>query len=229
MSAHAPRTSPRILYWWPKFLFFVLFIYPLVRVVLGLRLRHPEHLPEVGPAILVANHNSHLDTAVLMSLYPFKSLHRLRAVAAADYFLSTKWLAWISTRMVGIIPIARKKAELVAQADPLEGVCNALAEGSIVLFFPEGSRGLPEKMTDFKLGIAKVADRFPDVPIVPIFLHGLGKALPRGEGLLVPFFCDAVVGKPTRKLPGESGPAFVTRLRKEIATLGREIHTWIWE
>ena len=34
--------------------------------------------------------------------------------------------------------------------------------------------------------------------IVPVHMEGLGKALPGGEGLLVPFICDIRVGPPTR-------------------------------
>jgi len=177
-----------------KVIFFAFFIKPIVFFWLGLNVFFKERLPTGGPAILVANHNSHLDTMVIMSLYPLRDIHKVRPVAAADYFLSNKLLAWFSLNVIGIIPI--KRGRVNANNSMFDECHQALSDGHILLLFPEGSRGEPEQLSVLKRGVHHLIKTRTDINVVPIMMHGLGRALPKGEALLVPFNCDVVIGEP---------------------------------
>jgi 1-acyl-sn-glycerol-3-phosphate acyltransferase len=182
-------------------------------------------LPKKGPAILVANHNSHLDTLVMMTLFPLRMQNRIRPVAAADYFLKNRWMAWFSLNIMHIIPLQRKGGK--KNRDLFQGIYTALDQGDLVILYPEGSRGEPERLQRYKSGIYHLARKRPDVPIHPIFMHGLGKALPKGDPILVPFFCDVFVGEPFRWQ--EDKQAFMEELNLRMAELAGEGDFAPWE
>ena len=214
---------------WLKVLFFALVVRPLVLVVIGLNLRHRDRLPEQGPAIIAANHNSHLDTLVLMSLFPLRLLERVRPVAAADYFVPGTWLGWIARELIDIIAIERNPAEPAAGGEPpdvLAGAVAALEAGDIVILFPEGTRGAPEAKKSIKSGLSRLQQRVEAAPVVPVFLYGLGKALPKGAMLPVPFFCDVVVGE-SLDWPG-SRPELIQRYKAAMAALEAEAPRPAW-
>ena len=197
----------------------------LVLFVLGLNVRHRERLPAQGPAVIVANHNSHLDTLVLMTLLPRRLLPRIRPVAAMDYFLRNRALAWFAREIIGILPLRRGRPR--RGENPFADIDAALAAGEILILFPEGTRGEPERFAAFKQGVARIHQAHPEVPVIPVFLHGLGKALPRGEALLVPFFCDVFVGEPIDA--GGERRAFMQRLEQAMNELAAEGDFPPWE
>ena len=175
-----------------KILLFGLIIKPIAFIILGLNIRGRDKLPLNGPAIIAANHNSHLDVMILMSLYPLSKIHKVRPVAAADYFLSNKLLAWFSLKCIGIIPLDRSGK---SKTEDLFSKCHdALDNNDILIIFPEGSRGNPEQISRIKKGLFYLAKDRDGLDIVPVVMHGLGKSLPRGEALFVPFNCDVIIG-----------------------------------
>lgn len=206
-----------------RWLFFALVARPVVLVALGINARHRERLPAAGPAVIVANHNSHFDTFVLMTLLPQALLPRLRPVAAADYFLAKRGLAWFAREIVGILPIDRS----ARGGDPLAPLEAALDAGDILILYPEGTRGEPEHLAAFKTGVGHLAKRRPQVPVIPVFLHGIGKVLPKGAFLPVPFFVDAFVGEAISWQGDKAG--FMAALEHAMTALAAEGHFPPWE
>jgi 1-acyl-sn-glycerol-3-phosphate acyltransferase len=201
-----------------RLFFYGVLVRLVVLLVLGLNVRHRERLPLKGPAILAANHNSHLDAMAMISLLPLRLLPKVRPVAAADYFLRNKLLAWFALNVVGIVPLNRQRTH--EKEDLLAPIAAALERGEILVFFPEGSRGEPEQIAEFKTGLARIAERRPDVPVIPVYTYGLGRALPKGEWMIVPFFVDIFVGEALH-FDGDRG-AYMERYRSAMAQLALE-------
>jgi 1-acyl-sn-glycerol-3-phosphate acyltransferase len=204
-------------------LFYVVVVRPVLLIVLGFNIRHLERLKAQGPHFIAANHNSHLDALVLMSLFRFADIPRVRLVAARDYWCRTRLMTWFSLNIIGVVPIERK---VERDSDPLAPVFKALDEGYTLVIFPEGSRGEPEQRQPLKNGIAKVLESRPRVLLTPVFMHGLGKALPRGEALLVPFVCEINIGK-ALLWPGNRRE-FILSLEQAFEDLAAEIAPKPW-
>jgi len=202
-----------------RLLFVTCLAWPVVLLLLGIHVRHRERLPRKGPAIVAANHNSHLDILALLSLFPLFSITRVQPAAAADYFCKNAWTTWLALHVVGIIPVVRGGDR--SAGDPLQDCYRALEQGKVLVIFPEGSRGEPEQLAELKAGIWHLAQRFPDVPVIPVFLHGLGKAMPKGSWIPVPFFINVGIGKP---LYGTLDKAdFLDALRSRLQCLHQKI------
>ncbi len=146
-------------------------------------------------------------------------------MAAVDYFFTSKAKGWFVTNIIGIIPVKRGSGK--EGGNPLLACEEALDRGEILVLFPEGSRGDPETLGPLKKGIGHLACARPNVPVIPVHMHGLGKALPKGSRLLVPFNCTVTVGEP---LYGKTSySAFVVELEAAIAKLAAEEKPPAWE
>lgn len=171
-------------------LFALFIVWPVIWLWLGLRVKHRERLPKNGPAIVVANHNSHMDVFALLSLFPLCKQGQIHPVAAADYFLRNKKMAWFALNILNIIPISRKGGE----SNPLAQCEEALRKGKTLILFPEGTRGEPGKLSPLKSGLWHLSQRVPDVPIIPVWLKGTEQVMAKGNRIPLPLFIDVAIG-----------------------------------
>ena len=199
-----------------RWLLLLIVLRPIARFMTGADVTGREHLPLRGPAIVAANHNSHMDTLLLLSIFPSRAVMRVRPAAAADYFLRDPVIGWFSRNLIGIVPVARGKAG--TGEDVLAPAREALAAGDIIVVFPEGTRGDgSDDMAALKSGVARLAEAFPDAPVTPVWIQGAGRVLPKGEVIPVPMNCAVLIGEPVH-WQGQRG-AFMEELRAALLKL----------
>lgn len=88
-----------------------------------------------------------------------------------------------------------------------------------MIVFPEGSRGEPETMSGLKKGIYHLVNEHKTCPVIPVVMRGLGRALPKGTAMLVPFNCDVVLGVPIARF--ENADDFLITMQVEYQQLAQ--------
>ncbi|MHC4898577.1 MAG: 1-acyl-sn-glycerol-3-phosphate acyltransferase [Planctomycetota bacterium] len=190
----------------------LLLIRPFLWLFFGINVEGRKNLAGTRQFIVVANHNSHLDVALIFSLLPVRQISRTHPVAAREYFERNRLLFMVVNFLFQ--PIWVKRGE--GLGDPLGGVRARLDEGRNVVIFPEGTRGEPGHLADFKLGIGRLAQSHREVPVVPVFLSGPAKALPRGAAVPLPIWNEITVGPPQtfRGTPADTTAALQQMLQE---------------
>ncbi len=204
-----------------KYLFFFFCVKPFVHVVLGISVKNPQNLPRKGPVILIANHNSHIDTLVLMCLFTTSQLLKVHPVAAMDYFFNTKLRAFLFKNLIGAIAVNRQRAKN-SKEDVFAEANQHLKDGHILIIYPEGTRSPDGEIREFKTGAAHLAKANPDVPVIPIFINGPDKVMPKYDFLPVPFICDVYIGEPMH-LGDDSKKEFTEKIFQEVLRL-KQMH-----
>ncbi|HYP44552.1 MAG TPA: lysophospholipid acyltransferase family protein [Propionibacteriaceae bacterium] len=175
------------------------------------------------PALIVANHASHLDTGVLLCTLPSARRRRTAVAAAADYFFDTWWRAGGSAIAFNTFPIERARGTLSATPGRL------LSSGWSVVVYPEGTRSPDGFLGRFKLGAAWLAVQH-QVPVIPVGIRGTYAAMPRGKAWPVRGRPRVSVryGPPIRPLPGETVRQLAPRIAAAVRALMAEDETSWW-
>ncbi len=127
-----------------------------------------------GPAVLVANHSSHADTAALMAAIPAAGLPVF--AAAADYWFARPMRRFLVTTLAAAVPVERHEGG--AYAALLEACAPVVASGGIVIVYPEGTRTKDGAIGEFASGAVRLADDL-HVPVIPAAVLGTRDMLPK--------------------------------------------------
>ncbi len=173
------------------------FIRWFLKLIVGVKFDSAKFLLEENQFIILANHNSHLDTMTLLASLPSKIIHKVKPVAAGDHFGKTKLKGKLTEFFVNALLIKRGRDKENPKNDPINKMIKALDNGYSLILFPEGTRGEPEIDQPLKKGIGIILEQRPDIKFVPAYMKGMGKAMPKDDNLIVPFNSSLIYGKPT--------------------------------
>lgn len=163
-----------------------------------IRIGGVEHVPSDGPAIVVANHRSYFDTAV-MAMVAARAGRTVRALGKKEVF-DAPLLGPLAAALGGI-----RVDRGTGSDEPLQRAADALRGGEVVMMMPQGTIPRGPAFFDPELvgrwGAARLA-RMTGAPVVPVGLWGTERVWPRSARLpnvlnvIDPPSVSAVVGPP---------------------------------
>ncbi|MDD5073552.1 MAG: lysophospholipid acyltransferase family protein [Candidatus Omnitrophica bacterium] len=141
---------------------------------MGFRVYGQENIPKKGAFILASNHVSHLDPPAMSAASP----RRLRFMARRT--LSDNWLFRQVVGRCNLILVNRDKGDIGA----MKTAIRLLRSGKAVFLFPEGTRSETGQMNEAQPGIGYLS-LMTGSPIVPAYVEGTDKALPKGAKRII--------------------------------------------
>jgi 1-acyl-sn-glycerol-3-phosphate acyltransferase len=145
-----------------------------------LRVEGRQHIPE-EPFLLCSNHTSHVDSAALMTATG-RSFRTFALLGASDYFFHSRRVRWSVSPLMNVIPIERRPGPKSLAA--CLAICRRFLEhtGGGLILYPEGTRSPDGEMRAFKTGAGLFAIEL-GVPLVPAYIEGTHRILPKGQSV----------------------------------------------
>lgn len=161
---------------------------PLTRLFARASVEGAAILDEVrGPVIFAANHQSHLDTPVILAALPARLRYRVAPAMAREFFAAffapsghsrveraqSGLLYYLAALAFNAFPLPQREA---GARDTLRYAGDLAAAGYSVLLFPEGRRTSEGEIRPFQAGVGMMASRL-GLPVVPVRLDGVHRVL----------------------------------------------------
>ncbi|RKY04066.1 1-acyl-sn-glycerol-3-phosphate acyltransferase [Candidatus Poribacteria bacterium] len=158
---------------------------PLFRWAFGFEVTGLENVPDEGGALIASNHVSYLDPPILGAASKRELFYMAR-----DSLFKPGPIGWF-LRYLNAFPVKRDKPDRSALKRALE----LLESGKLVLVFPEGTRSWDGTLGKPHLGVGFIAYH-SRVPVIPVYVSGTEKALPRGKAIIKRAKVTVHFGKP---------------------------------
>lgn len=187
-------------------------VWSIYRCYFSIKCNGLENLPREQPYIIAANHSSHLDTLAVMTVLKGES-KRLRVLAAKDYWFGTRFKSWFSGELLKFVPFDR-------HANFLQGLRisqEILKQNECLLIYPEGTRSVTGELQPFKPGLGLLAYETGS-PIIPTYIDGTYRALPKGKSFPSKSRVRVTFGKPIMPPSGHEASAVDTAAGLEQET-----------
>jgi long-chain acyl-CoA synthetase len=203
---------------------------PLTRVFAHITVRGLEHLKDLqGPVIFASNHQSHMDTPVILAALPRKWRARVAPAMAKEFFKahffpeqhsSKEWLTnslnyYLAAAFFNAFPLPQREA---GTRQTLRYAGELLGAGFSILLFPEGARTDRGEIKPFRPGIGMMAARL-GAPVVPIRLEGLDRVLHQKMKMAKPGAVSVTFG-PALRLMGDDYAALARKVEEAVKSLG---------
>ena len=63
------------------------------------------------------------------------------------------------------------------------------------ILFPEGSRGEAGILQPFKKGVGFLMENNRSIPVIPVYMEGIGRVLPKGNKIILPSLTKVYIGE----------------------------------
>ncbi len=152
------------------------------------------------PAIIISNHQSHIDIMLILMLHP-------KIILLTNDWVQRNFFYGKIVKMADFYPVLdhlhehvdllRKKAE----------------EGYSIMIFPEGTRSPDGRIGRFHKGAFYLAEEL-NLDILPIIMHGTGDCVTKGEPFLKSGRLDIKIGERIPLFDASFGQGYVERSKK---------------
>jgi long-chain acyl-CoA synthetase len=204
--------------------------WPATYLLAAPRIRGRENLRGLhGPVLVVSNHVTYLDIAWILPALPARFRNRMATAMGGERLarmrrpsatlnlierLVERLRYFLAVSLFNVFPLPQQSGFLRSFT-----FAGDLADrGWNILVFPEGKTSEDGKMSPFRSGIGLLAKQL-NIPVVPIFLHGLFDLKQKHQILTRPGHVRATIGAPLQFAAGQDADEITRELERRVREL----------